>query len=1631
MCSGVCHGLRLAVISLFCVSSVTSITHGQNLIWAQRSPSGVARIVGIPGDPADWVESKKASTRYITAPNKDWHFVALAHDYRQKILYWSDRGNKKLQGLRLNGSTHAFTIFGGISSRVEGLAVDWVAGNIYWVDAVYNWLVVAPATEQTGAYRVLFDDLDTPMGVAVHPHEGHLFWSDRGAAPRIEKSTLSGENREILVNSGLVSPGAMVIDMSRDLLYWADNAKDTLESVDLLGRHRKVIQTAPGTDFYGLALYKDLIFVTEQSIKQLRIYGEKEQKNILNFNLPAVPYGIIMYDDSVQPNGSVPCDVMDCQDLCVSTGRGGAKCMCTNGFVLDTDGRSCKADDGKFGAPQLIYSIGGAICRFQANLPDMSMTNISLDDQCFLKNRKNVVSLSCNVYEEAIYFAENVTRTISKVRLSHGEAPQVIAGGLGHVEGLAVDWLGNNIYWTDSEMRHIAVSTLAGRYQHILIQDDLEHPRAIAVDAVRRKLYWSDIGSKPSIQVANMDGGGRATLIETSLGSPNDITVDMVSKSHVLCRRVPFPADDGKFGAPQLIYSIGGAICRFQANLPDMSMTNISLDDQCFLKNRKNVVSLSCNVYEEAIYFAENVTRTISKVRLSHGEAPQVIAGGLGHVEGLAVDWLGNNIYWTDSEMRHIAVSTLAGRYQHILIQDDLEHPRAIAVDAVRRKLYWSDIGSKPSIQVANMDGGGRATLIETSLGSPNDITVDMVSKRLYWTDSVLRRIESVDLRGRDRKTLVVTGDSEFRGLVTFKDYLLWTDQGTRNGLHIAMKDTGQKVRGVVHPNTGTAYDILAYDYQHQPTVEGACDDENGGCDHLCLLNQEGRSCACAIGYSLASDGKRCLSETVKDDFLIFTDTYQKQIFQMSLKDSEIRAVPLKGHENPIAVDYDPKEGRVYWSDVLMQVIKRAYINGTGQEIIKVLPDASVVDGVAVDPLSRLLYYTDTGRNVIGVMSMDGRYSKILINESLDEPRSIALDPMHGHMYWTDWGERPKLERANMDGSSRLSIINFDIGAWPNGLAVDTGAGQIYWADARFDKVMTSNLFGQEPRSLFEDSNAHYFGIAIAGDYIYYSDWRKKSVMRISKYGSRSPTPVGPALFNRLNDIHAYRKSEAMAGRNACSEYNGFCSHLCLPVLGGKQCACPTGMSLKIDGFHCQNGHSIFTYYTQHTTRSTTPLTTRRTTTPFEVIRGSVGRWTTAGGVGDNRSQVGGAVDRFKLEKRGKTTASVESSDGGSNEELNINGRTPGTRASTTRSSTTTVSPSPTPPATSLTTPFLSNQTTTYRTNKDFVATESTTFKPATTSPTPMPIDSTEWTDIKTDRQTDRLTDRQTDRPPPWPSESSVRTEYTTAFSMRSTSTASSSIVPAYVQSSSIITQSIASTTNSYTVTATATSVATGSSVSHVAQPVTRMSSTTSPPSTRQTPRSTAFQSRPVLNISETATLTAPPGDQFVTTQLTNYSTVPKPSITTEQNTKNSSVTVSSSKERTDLATIGIIIGAAAGGACVVIMAIVCVVVVCKQRSSRKPRTQRSGHGLYIDQTNFNTMETSFSNGTRPPSSYDPIDPRLFSTGFDNQTFSRPSSISTSEFTTYTDPAPPEDRHHHSHHPHHHHQQGGFSTFKV
>ena len=53
-------------------------------------------------------------------------------------------------------------------------------------------------------------------------------------------------------------------------------------------------------------------------------------------------------------------------------------------------------------------------------------------------------------------------------------------------------------------------------------------------------------------------------------------------------------------------------------------------------------------------------------------------------------------------------------------------------------------------------------------------------------------------------------------------------------------------------------------------------------------------------------------------------------------------------------------------------------------------------EGLAVDWISRVIFFTDSATDRIEVADLEGRYRKVIINTGLVNPRAITVDPSGG-----------------------------------------------------------------------------------------------------------------------------------------------------------------------------------------------------------------------------------------------------------------------------------------------------------------------------------------------------------------------------------------------------------------------------------------------------------------------------------------------------------------------------------------------------------------------------------------------------------------------------------------------------------
>lgn len=127
---------------------------------------------------------------------------------------------------------------------------------------------------------------------------------------------------------------------------------------------------------------------------------------------------------------------------------------------------------------------------------------------------------------------------------------------------------------------------------------------------------------------------------------------------------------------------------------------------------------------------------------------------------------------------------------------------------------------------------------------------------------------------------------------------------------------------------------------------------------------------------------------------MIFAEADAGEIYKIPLEVAETPCLPLAINTSisrPVAVDYDPVEGKVYWTDVTLKLVASSFPNGSSVEVIA-YSDVTTPGGLAVDYVGRTIYWTDEGTSRIEVAKLDGSSRRGLITSNIEEPRAILLD---------------------------------------------------------------------------------------------------------------------------------------------------------------------------------------------------------------------------------------------------------------------------------------------------------------------------------------------------------------------------------------------------------------------------------------------------------------------------------------------------------------------------------------------------------------------------------------------------------------------------------------------------------------
>ncbi|KAB0803781.1 hypothetical protein PPYR_00751 [Photinus pyralis] len=555
------------------------------------------------------------------------------------------------------------------------------------------------------------------------------------------------------------------------------------------------------------------------------------------------------------------------------------------------------------------------------------------------------------------------------------------------------------------------------------------------------------------------------------------------------------------------------------------------------------------DVIDDKIYSGTVVGGSLSNIEV-------VVQTGLSTAEGLAVDWIGKNLYWVESNLDQIEVARLNGSFRRTLVAGDMESPRAIALDPRDGLLFWSDWDNMaPRIERCSLAGLDRTVVVRvdhvTDGAWPNGITLDYDARRIYWIDARSDSIHAAKYDGTDHHEIMRNHEmlSHPFAITLYENYIYWTDWRT-NSVVRANKWTGGDV-SVIQRTLTQPFDIQILHASRQPhDGSNPCGENNGGCSHLCLLHtNKTYRCDCPHVMKLDVDNRTCV---VNERVLLIARS--NEIRGVDLVQPYYHTIPTISSPqvlNPSQLEFLGKNNTLYWSDSQVSEVKRSGLT-TGPTETLIDTGIQRPSGLAVDWLSNNIFIGSPAG--ISACNLDGEYCTAIVEDV--EIISLVADPARGKLYWIAVFEgNASIETSAMDASDRTVIVA-NLSTNSKSLSIDLPTNRLYWVSDY--EVYYASLEGGDVSKLQLPAQVSIAAAVVYQDYVYYADDDDQSIHKANKSSGNGDV----ILRNGTGSVLALRiyDPDLQKGNHPCGINKGGCAHLCLAVNETSYtCQCASG----------------------------------------------------------------------------------------------------------------------------------------------------------------------------------------------------------------------------------------------------------------------------------------------------------------------------------------------------------------------------------------------------------------------------------------------------------------------------------------
>ncbi|KAJ9598065.1 hypothetical protein L9F63_026829, partial [Diploptera punctata] len=169
------------------------------------------------------------------------------------------------------------------NSTVRDIAYDVESDTLYWTSENAIYWYNKTMKNKMGEILIQLDEKDIPHGITLDRCRGYIYWTNRyHINPSIERASLDGSNREVVVNKELFRPLGIAVDEPAGKLYWSNDKEGIyydIRRADLNGKNIEVLLESKHHDPVDLAIGPHEIYWTDNVHSAVWKIPKYHQKN--------------------------------------------------------------------------------------------------------------------------------------------------------------------------------------------------------------------------------------------------------------------------------------------------------------------------------------------------------------------------------------------------------------------------------------------------------------------------------------------------------------------------------------------------------------------------------------------------------------------------------------------------------------------------------------------------------------------------------------------------------------------------------------------------------------------------------------------------------------------------------------------------------------------------------------------------------------------------------------------------------------------------------------------------------------------------------------------------------------------------------------------------------------------------------------------------------------------------------------------------------------------------------------------------------------------------------------------------------------------------------------------------------